>query len=106
MHEVDDVHRFVVHAGDFLEHQFEIGHHLIVVQHHVLDGRNALDHLLAGEFATPFVQCQQQSLGNVGAGTEELNLFANFLVRHATGNPVVVAATDRTHQVVIFVLDT
>ena len=69
MHIVDDVHRFVIYAGDF-------GQHFFVVVHYFFE----LHHDCTGILATSAVDGKQQGFGQVATGTEELNLLAYFLV--------------------------
>ena len=105
VHVVDDVHGLVVDAGDLLEHHLVVAHHLLEAQRTLRQRRNALDHQRAGVLAATFVNGQQQGLGQVGAGAEELDLAADVLERDAAGDAVVVRVAHFAHQVVVLVLD-
>ena len=105
MHVVDDVHRLVVDAGDLVQHLLVVLHHLLEAQRTLRQRRDSLDHQRAGILAAALVQGQQQRLGQVAAGAEELDLAADVLVRHAAGDAVVVRVAHFAHQVVVLVLD-
>ena len=80
-------------------------HHLLEAQRTLRQRRNALDHQRAGVLAATFVNGQQQGLGQIAAGAEELDLTADVLIRHAAGDAVVVRMAHFAHQVVVLVLD-
>ena len=82
--------------------------HLLVVLHNLLEAQrtlrqcgDSLDHYRAGVLAAALVDGQQQRLGQVAAGAEELDLAADVLIRNAAGDTVVVRVAHFAHQVVV-----
>ena len=105
MHIMDDVHRFVVNAGDFNQYLFIVVHHFLEFQRVTSQYGDVFHHNCTGVFATSAIDGKQQGFCQIAACTEELDLFSDFLVRYAAGNSVVVRLAYFAHQVVVFVLD-
>jgi len=80
VHIVDDVHRFVIYAGDFGQHFFVVVHYFFELQRVTGQYGDVLHHDCTGILATSAVDGKQQGFGQVATGTEELNLLAYFLV--------------------------
>ena len=105
MHIVDDVHRFVINAGNFDQNLLVVVHYFFKFQCVAGQYGNILHHDCTCVFATSTVDSKQQSFCQITACTEELDLLAYLLVRYTAGDSVVVRLTYFTHQVVIFVLN-
>ena len=105
MHVVDDVHCFVVNAGNLRQHFLVVVHYLFKVQRIVSQHGDTFHHYSSGVFATSAVDGKQQCFGKVGACAEELDLLTDGLVGYAAGDTVVVAVAYLAHQVVVLVLD-
>ena len=60
-------------------------------------------YMLAGPFIYTSVESQQQDLGQVTSGSEELHLFAHLDSRYTACDGVVFTVS-RSHLVIVFVL--
>ena len=103
MHVVDDVQGINVGLGEPILHVVEQLHYLVILKVFTLVARGGRGHLLALHFVHTAVQGVEQSLGQVGAGAEELHLLADAHGGHTAGNAVVIAPV-RAHQVVVLIL--
>ena len=80
MHVVDDVHCLVVYASNLGEHLLVVGHYLLELELVAGEYGDTLHHYSTGVLATATVDSEQESLGQVGAGTEELDLLTDSLI--------------------------
>ena len=110
VHVLDEVEDVDVELGQPVHHQVELVHDLVVVEVLAGDGGilGANLHVVAllvhELLVLAAVDGVVQALGEVGAGAEELHLLAGLGGGHAAADAVVVAP-DRTHDVVVLVLD-
>ena len=104
MHVVDEVERIDVNPREPIHHGLEAQHHFVVVEVLARDRAEGRRHLRAGLFVNAAVDGVEHALGEVGASAEELHFFAGFGSRYAAADRIVVAP-DRTHHIVVFVLD-
>ena len=110
VHVLDEVEDVDVEVGQPVHHEVELVHDLVIVEVLARDGRVLGAHLhvvalLVEELLVlAAVDGVVERLGEVGAGTKELHLLARLGGRHAAADAVVVAP-DRTHDVVVLVLD-
>ena len=104
VHVVDAVQRGDVLSSQPIHEVVHAGDDGVVVEHFIGERGNFRADLFFGFFVNAAVDCIKQGFGEVGAGTEELHLFADHHRADAAGDSVVVAVEVRTHQVVVFVL--
>ena len=110
MHVLNQIQDVDIEASEPVQHLIVFMHHFVVVEDIGSDRRifGSYLHVVAVlveellVFAT--VDGIEQGLGKVGAGAEELHLFAGFRGADAAADAVVVAP-DRAHYVVVFILD-
>ena len=110
MHVLDEVQDVHVEACEPIHHQVELVHDLVVVEILRRDrGKLGADlhvvALLVRELRVlAAVDGIVQALCEVGAGTEELHLLAGLGSRHAAADGIVISP-DRTHHIVVLILD-
>ena len=108
VHVVDQVQGVHIDAGEPVQHNVVLVHHILVVQVVASNGGQFRANLHAGHQAAFFVLAAvngvEQGLGQVGAGAKELQFLAGLGGGHAAADAVVVAP-DGTHHVVVLVLD-
>ena len=110
VHVLDEVQDVDVEVGEPVHHEVELVHDLVVVEVLAGDGRvlradlHVVALLVHELLVLAAVDGVVQALGEVGAGAEELHLLAGLGGRDAAADGVVVAP-DRTHDVVVLVLD-
>ena len=80
MHVMDDVHCLIVYTSNLGEHLLVVGHYLFELEFVAGEYGDTLHHYGTGVLATTTVDSEQESLGQVGAGTEELDLLTDSLV--------------------------
>ncbi len=103
VHVVDTVHCMHVGAGQPLHGVVELLHDVVVVEE-IAGNRQCLGgDLIAGYLIAAAIDRIEQRLGEIDAGAEELHLLAEPHGRDATGDSVVVAP-ERSHQIVVLVL--
>ena len=104
MHVVDDVHGIVVNTCNFHQYLLIVRQNFFEVEQFACQYRDILYHDSTGVFATTTIDRKQQSLGQVTTSTKELDLLTDSLIRYTTCDTVVVAVTNFTHQLVVFIL--
>ncbi len=110
VHVLDEVQDVDVQLGQPVHHEVELVHDLVVVEvlgsdRGVLRADLHVVALLVHELLVlAAVDGVVEALGKVGAGTEELHLLAGLGSGDAAADGVVVAP-DRTHDVVVLILD-
>ncbi|MNC19320.1 hypothetical protein D3C75_672500 [compost metagenome] len=104
VHVVDDIKCVHVSLSQPFHHRFEAFHYFVVIKVFGSDSRILRTYLCAGFLIHTTVDCIQQSFCQVSTGSEELHLFTDTHCRYAASDTVVVSV-DRTHQIVIFILN-
>ena len=104
VHIVNDVHGIHIQPRRPLHIRLQRLHHAVEVEHLILhhfprraDGNAALGVKAA-------VECQQQQLRQIAARAEKLHLSAD-LHRRDTARDRIIVAVERTHPIVVFILD-
>src|SRR6266850_439190 len=77
VHVVNDVHGIDVNASKPLHQLFEPADNIVEIKVLALDGADCWTHLLACDFVAATVDCIEKAFGKIGAGAEELHLFAH-----------------------------
>ena len=104
VHIVDEVQRVHINVSEPVEHIAETGLQFFPCEVLAGDGTELRTALLAGLGIHTAVDGVEQGLGHVGTGTEELHLLTGLSGRHTTADAVVIAP-DRTHHIVVLILD-
>ena len=103
MHVMDHVQRIHIQPAHPC-HIFVIGlAHLIIIEHAV-ESFSVGTELYAALFVFAAVERKKEKFGKVAARAEELHLFSDLHRGDTAGNAVIVPV-DRTHQVIILVLN-
>ena len=105
MHVVNDIQCGHVLGSQPIHEAVHTGHHGVEIQYFVQNRFGFRADLFFGFFIHTAVNRVQHGFGQVGAGTEELHLFADNHRAHAAGNGVIIAIEIRAHQIIVFVLD-
>ena len=106
VHVVDEVQRIHVDAREPFQHDVVLVHHFVVVEVFARNRRIFWTDLLTlhEAFILTAVDGVEESLGEVCAGAEELHFLTGLGCRNTAADAVVIAP-NRTHRVVVFVLD-
>ena len=104
VHIVNQVQCVHIDVSQPVEHIAEAGLQLLPGEVLAGDGAELRTALLAGLGIHTAVDGVEQGLGHIGTSTEELHLLTSLGSAHAAADAVVVAP-DRTHHVIVLVLD-
>ena len=104
VHEVDDVDRVDIQSGNVGKNLLIVGHNLVKIQDII---RNRLDtghNFSAFQLVYAAVDRIQQRFCHIRTSAKKLHLLADRHCRYTAGDRVVIAI-DRTHHVIILVLN-
>ena len=104
VHVMDEVQRLHINTCQPFHHIFKARHELFVGNHVARDGAISWTALLAALSVYTAVDSIEKTLGQVGTCTEELHFLTSLSGTDAAADTVVVAP-NRTHHVVVLILD-
>src|SRR5258708_34108573 len=85
VHVMDNVHGIDIDSGKPIHHAFKPADNIVKIEIFALHSAPSGSDLFATDFVPPAVDCIEEALGKVGAGSEELHLFSHQHGRHAAG---------------------
>ncbi|MPM88157.1 hypothetical protein SDC9_135258 [bioreactor metagenome] len=104
MHEVDDIQGIDIELGQPAAHCLKPLLHLIIVKILTCDRSKPRANLLSTLFIPSPIDCVQQGLCKIHAGTEELHLLADPHCGNTAGDTVVITVVT-AHQIVVLILN-
>src|SRR6185437_14295036 len=104
VHEVDDVHRVDVNAGEPVHHLVEAVQHIIEIEVVAFNSPASRTHLRARDFVFSSIDRVQKALCKVGSCAEELHLLAYQHWRYTAGYGAIISPGP-AHNLVAFKLN-
>src|SRR3954469_5946667 len=104
VHVMNNVHGIDIDSGKPIHHAFKPADNVIKIEVFSLHSAACGSDLFATDFVPAAVDRIEETLGNVGAGAEELHLFSHCHWRYTTGDGSVIAP-GAAHDFITFELD-